>query len=488
MTVSLRRRLLTGVVIGTGVLLGIFCVLLYGVTRRSLVKSFDESLLTSARLLSAVIESEGLESDSEDEHYDAEEIEVKSDGGQGKFGFEFAVDMTPEFNDLNGGAYYQFWNHDKSVVIRSPSLGQSDLPYFVSSSDGPVYQRYEFGDGKTGRAVSYRFTPRVEEGGDIEGSSLVLVVGRDASELYEFLGFFRWLLVNCSIVIVVLSTVVASVVTRTGLRPVHLLAKEIESVDGDALDKTFSAESYPVELVGICECLNGLMARIRSSFERERRFNADVAHELRTPLAGIQSTIEVCLTRSRERGEYEDTLGSCLEIAEGMGRLVNTLLALSRLESEQISLDIQSINLTGMIDDCRGVFADKVNDKKLTFENLVGDDVCCACDKDHLRMIVSNILDNAVEYCDGGGSIRVEAEMIGDSIILLVSNPCCGFCDEDVSRVFDFFWRGDAARTDTGMHCGIGLAVVRKVSEVLGVKVEAGVRDGIFTIGLTLRV
>ena len=173
------------------------------------------------------------------------------------------------------------------------------------------------------------------------------------------------------------------------------------------MDQSFSAEAYPVELVPICECLNALMERIKSSFQRERRFNADIAHELRTPLAGIQSTIEVCLSRSREPQEYQDALGDCLAISKMMNRLVSTLLALSRLESKQIAFEPQTIPLKEQVEKIWQNFADKANDRELRFENQIDDSLCCVSDTDHLGMILSNILDNAAEYCNDQGQIWV---------------------------------------------------------------------------------
>lgn len=295
------------------------------------------------------------------------------------------------------------------------------------------------------------------------------------------------LLLSSSIAIVLLSSLVAAKVTRIGLQPVHTLADEIESVDEKALEQSFSPEAYPVELVPICERLNALMERIKSSFQRERRFNADVAHELRTPLAGIQSTIEVCLSRSREPQEYQDALGSCLTISKAMNRLVNTLLALSRLEAQQITFETQTIPLKSLIEKTWQGFADKAHDKELNFENLIDDSVCCATDKDHLTMILSNILDNAVEYCDYQGRIMVKAQHIGRVATLTIPNTGCHLDPADAEHVFDFFWRADTARTEIGVHCGIGLAVVRKVASILCVKVKADIgRESVFSIILEL--
>ena len=167
--------------------------------------------------------------------------------------------------------------------------------------------------------------------------------------------------------------------------------------------------------------------------------------------------------------------------------MVSTLLALSRLESKQIAFEPQTIPLKEQVEKIWQNFADKAHDRELSFENQIDDSLCCVSDTDHLGMILSNILDNAAEYCNNQGQIRVKADRRGDTVMLTLSNTGCRLSPADIEQVFDFFWRADTARTDTDAHCGIGLAVVRKVATLLGVKVKAEIeQDSVFFITLEL--
>jgi signal transduction histidine kinase len=102
-------------------------------------------------------------------------------------------------------------------------------------------------------------------------------------------------------------------------------------------------------------------------------------------------------------------------------------------------------------------------------------------------MVLANLLDNAVEYADQGGQIRAIARRIGDSVEIAISNTGCQLTAEQVSKVTDCFWRGDASRSDAGIHCGLGLALVRRIAKALGgtfsIQLEQG---GIFTTTVTL--
>jgi signal transduction histidine kinase len=140
-----------------------------------------------------------------------------------------------------------------------------------------------------------------------------------------------------------------------------------------------------------------------------------------------------------------------------------------------------------MIDDYWRNIAETASAKELIFENSVQNNLTCQSDKDHLGMIITNLLDNAVEYTNQAGQIRVKAKQFEDFIMLSISNTGCSLTQQQVEHIFESFWRKDESRTNTGRHCGVGLAVVRKISDVLGVEVKAELEDdGIFTIHLSL--
>jgi two-component system, OmpR family, heavy metal sensor histidine kinase CusS len=485
MTISLRWRLLSGVVLGTGVLLTLFCITVYSLTSRMLVRHFDESLLDTARLLSAIIEDKGFV--QEDGEQTDEEDSERTDRIERELDLEFNVRMTPEFFNLQGGAYYQFWTRDGTKTIRSPSLGQEDLPAFDEESDNSFYGDCALPGAKPGRAIRYRFIPQMDEDNQAREDPVTLVVARNAGELLDFLGLFRWLLIGSSAGILLLSTGVALIVSGAGLRPIHALAGAIRTVNEQTLDQSFPAEAYPVELRPICDCLNALLLRIGVSFERERRFNADVAHELRTPLAGIQTTLEVNLVRRRNPEEYQQALRDCLAIARSMQKMVDTLLSLSRLDSQKLAVRRQSVGLRELVEDRWRLLADRAYDRGLSFENRIGPDIRCATDPDHLSMILSNLLDNAVDYTNEGGRVWIETVAADPSQMVSLSNTGCTLPPEAADRVFDCFWRQDGSRTDAGKHCGVGLAVVRKIGDALGIALEAKVEPGgIFTIRLTI--
>jgi signal transduction histidine kinase len=466
---SLRTRLLSGIIGGMILLLIVFSLLIYVVIRSALVNQFDTTLASVAQILAAAVE------------IDPNRMDI-----------EIGVQQMPEFTNPDRPMNYQIWKLNGETVSRSPLLGTSDLPRFYGSLDKPIYKVFPGPENHPYRAAGTTFLPRIDtdESNDAVQTAeqpLILVVSRDAHELYGQLGLLKWLLFIAASVNAGLALIIGAYVVRSGLCPLNTMAAEIAAIRVDSLTTRIDARHVPSEVIPIKNRLNELLSRLQASFDRERQFNADVAHELRTPLSGIRSTIEVALTRSRNATEYQTALCDCLEIAKDMELVVNNLLMLTRLEAQQIRFKSEPVQLSELIDSCWRCFSKKADKRKITFENHIPTELTCQTDPEHLSMVFSNLLENAVEYADQGGQIRTMARRIDHSVEIAVSNTGCKLTVEQISKVSDCFWRGDLSRSDAGIHCGLGLALVRRIVKALGgtfsIQLEQG---GIFTTKVTL--
>ncbi len=466
---SLRTRLLSGIIGGMILLLIVFSLLIYVVIRSDLVNQFDTALASVAQILAAAVETDPNGTD-----------------------IEIGVRQMQEFTNPDHPMNYQVWKLDGEVVSKSPLLGNGDLPCFHGTLDKPVYKVFHGPEDHPYRAAGTTFLPRIETdepNGPAQTAEqpLILVVTRDAHELYGQLSLLKWLLFVAASVNAGLALIIGVYVVRSGLRPLNTIAAEIAAIKVDSLTTRIGARQVPAEVVPIKNRLNELLSRLQASFDRERRFNADVAHELRTPLAGIRSTIEVTLTRSRDATEYRTALSDCLEIAKDMESVVNNLLMLARLETQQISFKTEPVQLAELLDSCWRCFSKKGGERRIVFENQIPAELTCQSDPEHLSMVFSNLLDNAAEYSNDGGQIRTTARRIDDSVEISVSNTGCELTAAQVSKVSDCFWRGDLSRSDAGAHCGLGLALVQRIVKALGgtftIQLEQG---GIFTTKVTL--
>ena len=475
---SLRTRLLMGIIGGMVLLLIVFSVIIYMVIRRALIDQFDASLAATARILAASVEQ------------DDEKIELELDFE--KIELELDFEKMPEFQRTQRPAYYQLWGQDGTVVARSPSLGTEDISHLDDLLvDGQVFRALQMKTGQPGRAVALKFEPRIE---DLDANqmppeqqTLTLVVARDAGDLQYNLQFLRWLLFSTSLGTVTLSLLIAAFVVRQGLSPLNSLAADIASISENNLTARIGTEQMPAEVLPVRKKLNDLLARLEDSFNRERRFTADVAHELRTPLAGIRSILEVTLARLRNENEYQAALSDCLAISKNMQATVDNLLTLARIDAHQMTFHRDRILLAELVNSSWRPFSNRARQRSIVFENRIPPEITCESDTDSLSMVLSNLMDNAVEYTNQAGQIWTTARRTDDSIEFTIANTGCQLSDEQASQVFDCFWRGDSSRTDTGVHCGLGLALVQKLVAALGgcANVEV-LNGGIFTLRLAI--
>jgi len=170
-----------------------------------------------------------------------------------------------------------------------------------------------------------------------------------------------------------------------------------------------------------------------------------------------------------------------------MQTMMNNLLMIARLDARQLTFRREQIRLAELVNSCWQPFPEKAIERKITFDNRVPNDVTVNSDRKNLSLIFSNLLNNAVEYTNDAGQIWVTAHHTGDSVEIAVANTGCQLTNEQAAQVFDCFWRGDSSRTGTGIHCGLGLALVQRLVRALGGSVIVELHPGgIFFIRLTL--
>jgi len=178
-------------------------------------------------------------------------------------------------------------------------------------------------------------------------------------------------------------------------------------------------------------------------------------------------------------------MADCLVICQQTQRMVDSLLCLARIEAGQTTVQPESVRLHEVLQECWRPLADRARARDLKVEWSVDRGLVLNTDRDKLRLILSNLLDNAVSYADDGGQIRIEAASEDDRIELSVANTGSRLSQEDAEHVFESFWRADEARAATGVHCGLGLSLCRQLAGLMGgaIRVESAAGD-IFRVTL----
>ncbi|MHC4982979.1 MAG: sensor histidine kinase [Planctomycetota bacterium] len=468
---SLQSRLLIGMTCGIALLLIVFGVGVYGVIRKQLVAEFDASLVRSARALAASVEQ------------DEDGIEIEID-----------VRQLSDFKRAERPAYFQFRLKGGGNLKRSPSLARGDLPELSGTAGQAEITPVVLPDGRPGRAVGITFvplgdgpenpSPHANNGGRAEVN---LVVARDTLELAARLRFLGWVLGGGGAAVMTLALLVAGLVVRRGLRPLGHLAAQIAAMKEDRLQRRIGVDRLPKEMIPVGEKLNDLLARLAAAFERERAFTANVAHELRNPLAGVRATLEVAMSRQRQPEEYREALADCREITERLQSMVDSLLCLVRLDAGQVTVRREEINVHALVMDRWQELAGGASARNVVFDNRLPVNFSCVSGRPILAMVVQNLMDNAAQYVNEGGRICVTGTDACGPVKLTVSNTTSRLSHEDVPSVFEPFWRADSSRRDTGIHCGLGLTLVQRCMDALGGTVSADLDESrVFSVTVTL--
>jgi two-component system sensor histidine kinase QseC len=417
-------------------------VVLYLVVERAIWDTFDRELEGLATTYAGLVE------------YDVED------------GYEFE---PAESGVRIPGTHLQIWLPDGTVLARLAS-GEGDLkvsegiePYDGTLPDGtPV--RFV-----TQRVRAYVNPEETEESAPAE--AVTVVVGRETSDTRAMLATLVAWFLGLGLTTLGVASIAAWRAVVRGLSPVSEMAARIEGIDASALGVRVPANEVPTELAPIARRLNDLLDRLQSAFQRERRFTADVAHELRTPLSILQTSLELALRTDRPAAEYRRTLADALETTQQTAVLVENLLMLARLDADGVRVSDEEVMLRSLVESCWVPYETTARDGGLELSNEIGEAQIVVADRGKLRLIASNLLGNAAEYTEQGGWIRVSSDP-ASGIVLAVTDSGPPIPEDARERLFRRFWRGDEARSDAGVHCGIGLSLVRSLCDCLGYTIE----------------
>jgi len=308
------------------------------------------------------------------------------------------------------------------------------------------------------------------------GQTYTVQVAQDRSSDEKVEREFGILLVAALAGGIVASTVVAVTVTKRGLRPLREMTHSVERVKSTHLDARIAPAGWPRELQPLAVAFDAMLARLEDSFTRLSQFSADLAHELRTPIANILGEIQVALRRDRSANEYREVLESAAAECERLSGIVDNLLFVARVDADRETIERKSFD------------ARAACEKIANFHRTVADDrhvaIICAgnaeihADPVLFERAISNLLDNALRFTADGGEIKIDIACRNGNTEVAVIDTGAGIGPEHVPRVFDRFYRVDSSRSSDGT--GLGLALVKSIVDLHGgtAKIDSKLRHG----------
>ena len=268
-----------------------------------------------------------------------------------------------------------------------------------------------------------------------------------------------------------------AVIARIALRPVDEMTRTARRITAEDLSRRVERPGTGDEMERLALTLNGMLARLEAAFTQTRRFAADAAHELRTPLAALRGGIEVALRAERTPEEYRRVLASSLEEVERLIRLAEDLLLLSR-SSAGPDVTRAPVDLEPLLLDVFDVGARLGQGAGVSVRTDAMASATVRGDATALRRALLNLIENAIKYTPPGGKVELGLTTGDGLAVITVSDTGIGLDPADADRIFEPFVRLDAARArDTG-GAGLGLAIARSIAVAHGGTLTVESRPG----------
>lgn len=311
---------------------------------------------------------------------------------------------------------------------------------------------------------------------------LNLVYGAPLGGAHEDIQFTIWATIATAFIILALSLAAASWVVRAGMRPVVELATRAARIDAHSWAWEERDDStHTQELEPLSKALQHLVERLRAAFVRERRFSADAAHEMKTAVAIVKSTLQLTLERGGQAADYRAGVERALEDAGRMQDLVVAMLQLAKIEglSDTASPAETSADVNEQIAAVTHGLEPLLAARQITIDMQVPRAaVMAGLPAGRLQLIIKNLLDNAIQFSPSGSTIHVTAAAATNTCTLSVRDEGCGIQPDAMPHIFERFYRGDASRSRESGGAGIGLAIVKAAVESAGGSVTASSHPG----------
>lgn len=273
-------------------------------------------------------------------------------------------------------------------------------------------------------------------------------------------------------------------VTRIGLAPLTRLTRDASAVSPNNRSQRLNTTSLPHELNDLANSFNGALERLDGAYCRLESFNADVAHELRTPVTILIGQTEVALTRNRSVEDLRHTLQSNLEEFERMRAIINDMLFLARADQGERATGLVEVSLAAEVAHTLEFLEIPLEEARV-HARLHGD-ATAHVNRSLFGRACTNLLMNAIQHCQPGAQINVRIVRDGQQVRIEVANPGEPIEPGVLEHLFDRFYRAEASRTNSRENHGLGLAIVKAIAEMHRGSVSVQSANGVNTFAFSI--
>ena len=374
---------------------------------------------------------------------------------------------------LSSTGRVRYWMWSADPVWR---LG-AEAEELAKQADGRTRQKMVGGVPMAVAAVSLDATP--------VRKAMVLIVGVTSDPFDQTTSRFERLLLPIVLGGALVVAALGYWIARVGLKPVLRLSSEARRIGPTARRQRLSEAALPVELAQLGKSFNAALDRLEGAYVQLESFNADVAHELRTPLANLIGQTQVALSRERSAPQLRELLHTNLEELERLRAIVADMLFLARAEQGERAAQAVPRSLAAELIKTVDFYEVLLDEAGLSVQ--IEGDAQAVIEPALIHRAMSNLLQNAIQHAPSGSTLMARVQVVEGLAEISVSNALAQVIPADqLARLFDRFYRGDASRANSENNHGLGLAIVKAVALMHGGSVFARCEQGQITVGFTV--
>lgn len=353
--------------------------------------------------------------------------------------------------------FIQLIDKQGRLMDKSPNLKQDYLPFKESQFGGHF-------DAKFNDITIRQVQLPIESDGKIRG--YLLAAMSSESSLSVILTLRNVLVASYFIVLMGLYFVSRFLAGRS-IIPIQEMTNTITRITNNNLKERVILPPNRDEIHELSSSFNALIGRIEKAIEREKQFTSDASHELRTPLATLRGTLEVLIRKPRNQQEYEEKIRYSLREIERMTATLEQLLLLARLKTSPNEKNHELISLPTLIDESISHFKTQITDKRLKINLDLNQTDKAFVPHYYSNIIIDNVLSNAIKYSNHDGAISISVEVIDHRIICTIQDEGIGIKEEDLTHIYDGFYRSDALNHKHISGNGLGLSITKKCVDAI---------------------
>jgi heavy metal sensor kinase len=373
--------------------------------------------------------------------------------------------------DEQSGTYFVVWNRD-GTRLESSTNAPSDLPRPdpTAPDSGPYFRT---------RGI-YR------EAYDFNREGRSVLIGRSIAAELEAMRGFALVLTGAGAAVLALGLGGGWLIAGRAMRPLKDISATASRISGGNLSERINVADTENELGQLASVLNSTFARLEAAFNQQKQFTADASHELRTPIAVLVSEAQTALARKRTPEEYRETIEACLDTAQRMRRLTESLLELARFDAGQERIRHEPIDLAEVARASVEMVEPLATESKVQIHSELAP-VEISGDAVRIGQVITNLLTNAIRYNKPQGEVRLETLVDDGRAVLTIADTGQGIAAEDLPHIFERFYRADKSRSAAQGRTGLGLAICKAIVDAHGGNIAVSSQPGagtIFTVRL----